>query len=293
MEVHIAHNNDTAYLYITMKSHNPYTVGELGAAYAVLWSSAAAEKTRNSEKQENQTKALGGLLSKFADDEQVGNMYVYTCIYVSVCMCVHVQEGIIEHGMYPLYIHIHICTHTYMLYIHADTLYRLAYTCIYAQETTQSSSSSSSEEECVEDGVHPCTWWVADCVQTTPLMRLEARTRGMPKAPRRTLLLAAAESLLADGCAALAGQALQMLVKEEGRLDARARALAIRACLAQIADTVKNEASQHASTAYHQGALTRVRLQMQVPRLSPTHNYNPDFKNIHTHTHKTQTRRTA
>ncbi len=165
-----------------------------------------------------------------------------------VCLCTSMY-------MHISYTYIHTCAHALYTYVQ------------HTRSQESAPTQMSSEEEAVEYGVHPCTWWVAECIQATPLMRLEARTRGMPKAPRRTLLFSAAESLLADGCAALAGQALQTLVKEEGRLDAKARALAIRACLAQIADTVKNEASQHGSTAYHQGPLTRVRLQLQVRSL--------------------------
>ena len=93
------------------------------------------------------------------------------------------------------------------------------YTQNLSQETT-SKSTINSETESLGHGVHPATWWVAERVLNTPKMRLETRTRrGVPNAPRPLLLLNAAETLLADGCAALAGQALQVMCVCVGMCD--------------------------------------------------------------------------
>lgn len=85
-------------------------------------------------------------------------------------------------------------------------------------------------------------------------------TRMLPKGciarpPKRTILFGAAEAFLADGCAALAGQAVQAVYRlgTMTRGDSmRARAMSICACLARLSDRIKTEGAQHSSTGHNQ-----------------------------------------
>ena len=85
-------------------------------------------------------------------------------------------------------------------------------------------------------------------------------TRMLPKGciarpPKRTMLFGAAEAFLADGCAALAGQAVQAVFRlgPMSRGDSmRARAMSICACLARLSDRIKTEGAQHSSTGHNQ-----------------------------------------
>lgn len=211
-------------------------LGQLSAAYAVLWSEAEAEKavhkTDNVQADGYAPKGLGGLLSKFGDEDE------------------HVAD------------------------LHTDGRSSKQLAGLRSKSGGDDGNGHAvqarGDEHVLGLGVHPCTWWVSDIMKTRPLMLLEARTVGVPKAPRKALLLLAAETLLADGCASLAGQALQEYARESAH-GGRARALSMRACLAQLADMIKTEGAQHASTGNNQGALTRVeqalKVYVQIPKI--------------------------